>query len=282
MPLDIHIKPVEMLLFRSDLIAVGKFRCQAAHPLFRDSGPCSHHTFVFPRTVTRIEYDGGPAFVGTPSSVVFYNQYQLYTRSRVSDVDASDWYTIADDVLLEMVREHDRTATPERPFRLAEAFCDPRSFLEQRTIFDALDRGADVDPMHVEETMLRVLQRVVRRAFGTKSDAARLSNGDVDAVEHARQLIAREPERNLALRDLARECELSPFRLCRLFRAHTGQTMTSYRHSLRLRLALERLRDRTLDLTDLALTLGYSSHSHFTFVFRRHFGVTPSAFRARS
>src|SRR6185503_11374820 len=146
----------------------------------------------------------------------------------------------------------------------------------------ALERSNEVDPMHVEETMLRVLQRVVRRAYGARPPSTPRISRDVDAVEHARQLIAREPAGNLALRDLARECELSPFRLCRLFRAHTGQTMTGYRHSLRLRFALERLRDHSLDLTALALDLGYSSHSHFTFVFRRHFGVTPSAFRARS
>jgi AraC family transcriptional regulator len=41
---------------------------------------------------------------------------------------------------------------------------------------------------------------------------------------------------------------------------------------------LERLRDARGDLTGIALDLGYSSHSHFTFAFRRHFGYAPSAF----
>jgi AraC-like DNA-binding protein len=33
------------------------------------------------------------------------------------------------------------------------------------------------------------------------------------------------------------------------------------------------------DLTDLALRLGFSSHSHFTAAFRKSFGCTPSHFR---
>jgi AraC-like DNA-binding protein len=33
------------------------------------------------------------------------------------------------------------------------------------------------------------------------------------------------------------------------------------------------------DLTQLALDLGFSSHSHFAASFRRAFGSTPSAFR---
>ena len=110
MPLEIRIKPVESLLFRGDIVAAGRFRCPAAHPLFHDSGPCSHHTFVFPRTATRIQHRGGPQFIAAPGSVAFYNQHQLYTRTKVSDIDASDWFTIADDVLLEMMSEHDRAA----------------------------------------------------------------------------------------------------------------------------------------------------------------------------
>jgi AraC-like DNA-binding protein len=34
------------------------------------------------------------------------------------------------------------------------------------------------------------------------------------------------------------------------------------------------------DLTALALDLGFSSHSHFSAVFRRTFGLTPSRFSA--
>jgi len=268
-PLEIRLKPVETLLFRSDVVAVGKFRCPVAHPLFCDSGPCSHHTFVFPRTVTGIRHANGPSFTGTPGAVAFYNQNQEYSRKAISDVDASDWYTVADDVLFDIVAAE----SEDRPFRGATAFVDARTFLEQRMLFDALDRGAQLDPLQVEETILRVLQRVVPRA------ASVAKSRDVDAVERARELIARDPSRNTPLRVLARAVELSPFQLCRAFRAHAGETMTEYRHSLRLRLALDRLRDRRLDLTTLALDLGYASHSHFTAVFRRHFGLTPSAFR---
>ena len=268
--LDIQLKPVEALLFRSDVVAVGKFRCPSTHPLFHDSGPCSHHTFVFPRTLTRIAHANGPAFTATPDRVAFYNQHQEYSRTAISDVDASDWYTVADDVLFDLLDAE----SDARPFRAASASVDARTFLEQRLLFDALDRGEDVDPMCVEETILGVLQRVAPEAAAPQSH-------DAEAVERVRELIGRDPSANTPLRVLARAVELSPFRLCRAFRAHTGDTMTAYRHSLRLRLALDRLRDRRADLTTLAIDLGYASHSHFTAVFRRQFGMTPSAFRGR-
>lgn len=275
MPLDIRLKPVEELLFRGDIVAVGKFRCPATHPLFRDSGPCSHHTFVFPRAVTGIRHADGTRFTGSPGGMAMYNQHQEYTRERISDTDASDWYTIADDVLLDLMSAHDTHATSKRPFRIAEVASDGVSFLEQRMLFDALDAHRELDANHVEETVLRVIERVLTRAYAR----AKPRYIDVDAIEHARALIAADPSENVSLRQLARLCELSPFQLCRQFRAHTGETLTRYRHSLRLRFALERLRDKHADLSTLAFDLGYSSHSHFTFVFRRHFGLTPQRYR---
>jgi AraC-like DNA-binding protein len=99
-------------------------------------------------------------------------------------------------------------------------------------------------------------------------------------VEEAKRAIASNLDRNVTLRELSSAMQCSPWRLCRAFRRATGQTLTSYRHGLRVQLALERLRDRRIDLTQLALDLGYSSHSHFTRVFRRHLGITPSRVRA--
>lgn len=280
MPLEIHLKPVETMLFRSDLLAVGKFRCPATHPLFRDSGPCSHHTFVFPRRATAIRFDDGRSMVGTPRSVLLYNQNQRYTRRKISDVDESDWYTLADDLLFEMLEASGRRVDRARPFAYAEAGCDAASFLLQRRVFDALDTGRPIEPLAVEETILGVLSSILARADERPPFHPRRQDVDVDAVEHAREIIARDPGAAISLRSLARRCSVSPFHLSRTFRARTGETITSYRHSLRLRLALQRLREGESDLTQLALELGYSSHSHFTAVFRRYFGVTPSRFRS--
>ena len=73
---------------------------------------------------------------------------------------------------------------------------------------------------------------------------------------------------------------MSPFQLCLIFRRETGTTLHGFRERLRMAAALERLRESRAELTDIALDLGYSGHSHFSASFRREFGVTPSAARA--
>lgn len=92
-------------------------------------------------------------------------------------------------------------------------------------------------------------------------------------------MIARRFTRNLSLSEIAREVETSVFHLARIFKARTGFSLHAYRNQLRLRAALERLPDRAVDLINIALDLGFSSHSHFTETFRRHFGQTPSVIR---
>jgi AraC-like DNA-binding protein len=52
-----------------------------------------------------------------------------------------------------------------------------------------------------------------------------------------------------------------------------------YANRLRLREGVERIVEGEEDLSHLALDLGFSSHSHFSDVFRREFSLTPREFR---
>ena len=264
MPLEVFLKPVETLVFRSDLVAIGKFRCPATHALYRDSGPCSNHTFAFPRTATTIRHDSGEWFVGSPNTASLYNHGQHYTRSKVSDIDASDWFVIADDILLDILGDRD----PDRPFTETHVRVDASLYLAQRRLFES---AAHLEPFEIEERVMQIFSRLM--------SVSPVPHRKRDAVEETKRRIAAAPARTIAFRELARRVECSPFELCRAFHRETGFTLTQFRHSLRLRKALELLRGPD-DLTDIALDLGYTSHSHFTAAFRNTFGITPSRYRA--
>ena len=82
----------------------------------------------------------------------------------------------------------------------------------------------------------------------------------------------------LRLPDISRAAGVSPAYLTDLFTRTEGIPLHQYLTHLRLGRALLEL-PHTNDLTSLALDLGFSSHSHFTFMFRRAFGCTSSQFR---
>ena len=111
------------------------------------------------------------------------------------------------------------------------------------------------------------------------SDSQRLVQLYREALAHdACELLGRRFTEPMTLAEIAAAIGTSPFHLCRSFRRATGTTLHEYRNQLRLRSALDRL-EAADDLSQLALELGYSSHSHFTAAFRRSFGFTPSMAR---
>jgi AraC-like DNA-binding protein len=81
------------------------------------------------------------------------------------------------------------------------------------------------------------------------------------------------------LRAIAREASLSPFYFTRAFTAYVGVPPYRYLIGLRMARAQELLRTSELTVTQICQRVGFNSLSHFTTTFRRHTGVSPTAYR---
>lgn len=64
-----------------------------------------------------------------------------------------------------------------------------------------------------------------------------------------------------------------------MFKRATGLSPSQYFIRLRMSRARHLLLETDLSIIDIGLDVGYSSPSHFSQVFRREVGVTPSAYR---
>lgn len=276
---------IDVIVFASPLVRVGRWRCPAENPIFVDSGPISETLFAFPREGVWIQHEGRAPFVADANTVTYYNKGQVYTRQKLGSWgDQSEWFAVAPDAVAETLSAHDPAAIdrPHVPFRFTHGPSDPESYLRQRMVFEHVSREHNADRLFVEEAVMAVLGDVTKLAYqrqGVKPAAPTRRRRDVDLVESARDVIARSFKENLSLADIAREVESSVFHLARIFKARTGFSLHAYRTQLRLRAALDRLAEPGVDLIDIALDLGFSSHSHFTETFRRSFGKTPSVVR---
>ncbi len=217
--------------------------------------------------------------------VTIYNRGQEYERHPIcADGDRSDWFAVAPADAVAIAREHDPAAseTAAAQFRFRATDSGPELYLRQRRLFLRLERG-DIDPLEAEEEVLTLVGDVIARAAGTDERTKSTSGPQAAArrilVEDAQAEIARTLSSPTNVSELARALGTSPYHLCRVFRKGTGMTMHAYRLDLRLRAAMEWLADSPSDLSRLALELGFSSHSHFTSVFRARFGITPSVCR---
>lgn len=83
----------------------------------------------------------------------------------------------------------------------------------------------------------------------------------------------------LNLGHLAAEVALTRYHFIRAFRVSLGTSPFRYLNKRRIARAQQLLLDPHLSITEIGLTLGFSSHSHFTETFRKITGTTPSQFR---
>ncbi|WP_223641574.1 AraC family transcriptional regulator [Corallococcus sp. EGB] len=86
----------------------------------------------------------------------------------------------------------------------------------------------------------------------------------------------------VSLGGLAEELGMGRHHLLRTFRKVVGESPYSYILGRRLTLAAERLRIDGGRIADIAFACGFGDLSEFVRRFRARFGVTPSAYRARS
>ncbi len=275
---------LDRVVFASPVVRVGQWRCPVSHPAFLDSGPASEALFVFPREGVWIEHEGRQPFVADANTVTYYNQGQRYRRRPLSARgDRCEWFAVAPQTLAETLAAHEPAAAdrPEMPFAFTHGPSSADTYLRQRMVFQHVSYERHPDRLFVEEMVLSVLGDVTRLAYErSRSKQVVRHRRDGDLIEAARDVIARKFRSNLSLSDIAREVESSVFHLARTFRARTGFSLHAYRNQLRLRAALDRLAEPRVDLIDVALELGFSSHSHFTDTFQRSFGKTPSVVRA--
>lgn len=243
---------------------------------------------VFPRAGVKIIQFGRRPVIADPNNVLFYNRRQEYRREPICERgDRCEWFSFSDAAIISALSpfEPDIESKLDEPFRIHCGLSDDQTYMMQRRVYrHAKTYGSNADRMWIEETMLGILRECVAQTYHRQALVQKKVSEQTD-MEHrnivlrTRQVIAGEFRKRLTLNHLAERVACSPFHLSRIFRRITGQSIHRYLTKIRLRTALEELDKSSTGLTSLALNLGFSSHSHFTFAFRQHFGTTPTAWK---
>lgn len=266
----------DCVLRRMNGVSLGVFRCSRHHPNFAHESPIRHQVLAFPRTSVWIEHDGSPAFVADPGLATIYNLGQPYIRRAISPLgDHTDWLGLSDTMARDVVRSiNPRAAEREQLFPFQHLNIESHEYLEQRRIFALAEAGAD--DATLEERTINLVGAILSRGYRSGANVAETSGARRRLVDDARALILESLGESLPASKLADVLGVSVFHLCRCFRAATGLTMQEYRTAMRLRCALHEAPARSGRLSGLAVDLGFYSHSHFTYAFRRAFGMSPS------
>jgi AraC family transcriptional regulator len=251
-------------------------RRTAVHPEPGPEGFCEDFQVCLPYRGLFVWHVCGEDVVGDPNQAVFVRAGEPYRmRAPLQDGYAELIMTPDLDALSEMAHINGQRLDDHPLFRRRSCRAQPclqslRARFQQWAI-----AGANRDGLEAEEVVLALircaLQQDGRRDKPNGTKTARL-------IGRTKEFLMARLSSRLLLEDIARAVGASPAYLTDLFTRIDGVPLHHYLTQLRLARALAEL-PHADDLTGLALDLGFSSHSHFTFAFRRAFGCTPSQFR---
>ena len=161
---------------------------------------------------------------------------------------------------------------------------------------EGLERGADaflakpfdMEELHMTiENLIQSRMRLKGKFTGAQLQADKLEQPEVKGNdEQLMERIMKVVNKNLSNSDfnvdmLTQEVGISRAQLHRKMKEMTGIPTSEFIRNIRLEQAARLLREQKINITQVAYTVGFSNLAHFSTIFRKHFGVSPSEFVER-
>ena len=139
----------------------------------------------------------------------------------------------------------------------------------------------EASPLRLEESALRLAERVIASLSGHVAAPARANGRETRRITDALRLIEACADEPLDLAALASVAGMSKYHFLRVFRRVVGTTPYQALLNARMRRAAVRLTVSRDTIASIAFEAGFGDLSTFNNRFRVDFGVSPSAYRAR-
>ncbi|WP_281615952.1 AraC family transcriptional regulator [Flammeovirga sp. SubArs3] len=102
---------------------------------------------------------------------------------------------------------------------------------------------------------------------------------NIEPIFKAQEIIRNSLHEQLNIASITKQIGMSESRLRFLFKKVFDSTIHNYHIQLRLDEAKRMLKEKEKTNTAIAMDLGFSSASHFSMVFKKHFNITPKEYR---
>ena len=129
--------------------------------------------------------------------------------------------------------------------------------------------------------------RLKGKFTGAQQQADKLEQPEVKGNdEQLMERIMKVVNKNLSNSDfnvdmLTQEVGISRAQLHRKMKEMTGIATSEFIRNIRLEQAARLLKEQKINVTQVAYTVGFSNLAHFSTLFRKHFGVSPSEYAER-
>jgi AraC family transcriptional regulator len=156
---------------------------------------------------------------------------------------------------------------------------DPKLQWLIRELHDEAQSGAQEGGLYAESLSCALIARLAKNHGTRKSEAFPVGGLSASCRCRTIDFIEAHLGDEISITALAKEAGLSPNHFSNCFTVSFGLPPHRYLQQRRVEEALIMLTNSSRSVADIAMDLGFSSQSHFTKIFRRLTGVTPTIAR---
>ncbi len=149
------------------------------------------------------------------------------------------------------------------------ATSESSSMLEMKKMSEKLLWSSSTESLRI--SLMKWLQGVLARLDPGKQEG--------QVLDRAKKYIQANLQHPVNLAELSEETHVSPQYLSKLFREKSGETFIEYMTRLRMEEAKRLLMESGVKVYEVASQVGYSQWKHFSRVFRKYTGYSPSEYK---
>ncbi|MFS8213354.1 AraC family transcriptional regulator [Paenibacillus polymyxa] len=173
--------------------------------------------------------------------------------------------------------EQEVTTLMSRPFPYL-VLSDPEEvYYALKSLVLELDQRKAQPGAMAEMLFMQLLVRIAR----LREEAERSNTQQTDMyIKRCIEFLHLNYDRDIVVKDMAAAVNLHPGYLHRIFKKHTGQTLTAYLTMLRMDKARMLLQQTDIPIQEIADYVGVASRQYFHMLFKKHTGKTPVEYRS--
>lgn len=150
----------------------------------------------------------------------------------------------------------------------------PEFMVLTKQLYDAAVSGAE--DLIVETRSLEIIEKTIHQIQLNK-DIKHPYAKDKKTIKYVQNIIANDLAYPWTVTELAQAAGVTLKKLKSIFPIHVDMPVYAYLQEMRLKAAHEMVSEQKHSITEISMTVGYTSLSHFSALFRRRFGMSPSS-----
>ena len=148
-----------------------------------------------------------------------------------------------------------------------------------------LDSKDSARILKIEAIVYEILSLHIQTHKNTINDVKipdSLLKSELRIVRKLSKQIVDNPSKNYDLKSMSMESGLSQLKLQDGFKHLYNRTVTDYIRHIRLQTARDLIRNSELNISQVVYTIGFTSRSYFSKIFKEKYGITPHEFKKQT